>query len=274
MTERIQIDVKEALRHKVPNIAKRIPRFAINLLARIIHQDEINDILDRLGHLDGVPFMQALVKEFDLTLQIIGEENLPPVDGRYIFAANHPLGALDGISLSALLGERYNNNIRYLVNDILMYLPNFHSIFIPINKYGKQGKEATCKIEDAFASDLQMLTFPSGFCSRKINGTVQDLPWKKSFIQKAVKHQRDIVPIYFEGENSNFFYRFANIRVCLGIKMNYEMLYLPDEMFKKKHHTFRIFIGKPIPWETFDKTKTPKEWALWMQEKMYDLSKK
>lgn len=273
MTETQLIDVKEVLHQKAPNFAKKIPGFVVNYLSRLIHQDEVNDIFSRISHLDGVAFMQALIKEFDLTLEISGEEHLPE-NGRFIFAANHPLGALDGVSLAAILGEKYNSNIRYLVNDILFYIPNLRSIFIPINKYGAQGKEGMQKIEDAFTSNHQILTFPSGFCSRKKKGIVQDLCWKKSFIQKAVKHQRSIVPIHFGGQNSNFFYRMANIRVFLGFKMNYEMLYLPGEMFKKKHHTFCIHIGEPIPWETFDKTKTPKEWAKWVQKKVYDLSQK
>ena len=268
------IDVKEVLHQKAPNFAKKIPGFVVNYLSRLIHQDEVNDIFSRIGNLDGVAFMQALIKEFDLTLEIIGEEHLPEKNGRFIFAANHPLGALDGISLAAILGERYDSNIRYLVNDILFFIPNLRSIFIPINKYGAQGKEGMLKIEEAFTSNHQILTFPSGFCSRKKKGIVQDLNWKKSFIQKAIKHQRDIVPIHFGGQNSNFFYRMANIRVFLGFKMNFEMLYLSDEMFRKKHHTFRIHIGKPIPWETFDKSKTPKEWARWVQKKVYDLSQK
>lgn len=268
------IDVKEVLKQKAPAIATKIPAFAINYLIRTVHQDDINDIIRRLGHLDGVAFMQALVKEFDVTLHIIGEENLPPSGGRYIFAANHPLGALDGVSLAAFLGEKYQEKIRYLVNDILLYIPNLQSIFIPINKHGTQGKDAARKIEEAFTSDNQILTFPSGFCSRKIKGAVMDLPWKKSFIQKAIEHQRDIVPIHFGGRNSNFFYRLANIRTRLGLKMNYEMLYLPDESFKNKHQTFTVHIGKPIPWETFDKTKTHKEWALWIQKKVYDMSQK
>lgn len=268
------IDVKEVLQQKAPNFAKKIPGFVVNYLSRIIHQDEINDIFSRASHLDGVAFMQALIKEFDLTLEITGEELLPEKNERSIFVANHPLGALDGISLAAILGERYDSNIRYLVNDILFHIPNLRSIFIPINKYGAQGKEGSLQIEKAFASNHQILTFPAGFCSRKRKGIVQDLNWKKSFIQKAIKHQRNIVPIHFSGQNSTFFYRMANIRERLGFKMNFEMLYLPDEMFKKKHHTFRIHIGKPIPWKTFDKTQTPKEWAKWVQKKVYDLSQK
>jgi hypothetical protein len=50
------------------------------------------------------------------------------------------------------------------------------------------------------------------------------------------------------------------------------MLYLPAEMFKNKKQTFGIFIGKPIPWLTFDKNKKPDEWANWVRNIVYSLS--
>ena len=136
-----------------------------------------------------------------------------------------------------------------------------------------QGKKNAELIEKAYASDNQIITFPAGLCSRKQNGKIQDTEWKKSFIQKAVHYQRDVVPVFFEGRNSDFFYRFANLRKTLGIKMNYEMIYLPDEMFKSKHKTYRIHFGKPVPWQTFDNSRKPAEWATWMKEVVYDLKK-
>jgi putative hemolysin len=273
MAELQRIDVEQILSGKSPRLARKIPAFLINYLCRIIHQDDINAILARHRHLQGVAFMQALVREFGVTLQLHGEENLPS-GGRYIFASNHPLGGLDGICLAAILGERYDSKIRYLVNDLLMFIPNLQSIFVPINKHGAQGKEAALKIEEIFRSDNQILTFPAGLCSRKTKGRIYDLEWKKSFIQKAAAHRRDVVPVYFEGHNSAFFYRLANIRKRLCIKMNIEMLYLPDEMFRNKNQTFRIYFGTPVPWQTFDKTMKWDEWAGWVKEKVYLLKEK
>ena len=180
---------------------------------------------------------------------------------------------LDGICLSAIIGGRFDGKIRYLVNDLLLYLSNLRSIFVPINKHGAQGKKNAELIEKAYASDNQIITFPAGLCSRKQNGKIQDTEWKKSFIQKAVEYRRDIVPVFFEGRNSNFFYRLANMRKALGIKMNYEMIYLPDEMFKSKHKTYSIHFGKPIPWQTFDSSRKPAEWAEWVKEIVYNLKK-
>lgn len=267
-----QIDVKQVLQQKAPSVAGKIPDFIVNYLIRTIHQDELNDILTRYHDKDGVAFMQELIGYFDLTLELVNEENIP-AQGRYIFASNHPLGGLDGICLSAVIGERYDGKIRYLVNDLLLYLSNLRSIFVPINKHGVQGKSNARLIDEAYASDNQIVTFPAGLCSRQIDGKIQDPEWKKSFIQKAVEHQRDIVPVYFEARNSNFFYRLANLRKMLGIKMNYEMLYLPDEMFRCKHKTFRIHFGKPIPWQTFETGKKPAEWAEWVRTLVYNLRK-
>lgn len=267
-----QIDVKQVLQQKAPSIAGKIPAFLVNYLVRTIHQEELNDILTRYHDKEGVAFMQELIGYFDLTLQLVNEENIPS-EGRYIFASNHPLGGLDGICLSAVIGARYEGKIRYLVNDLLLYLSNLKSIFVPVNKHGAQGKENARLIEDAYASDNQIVTFPAGLCSRKRSGTIRDMEWKKSFIQKAVQYRRDIVPVYFEGRNSDFFYRLANLRKRLGIKMNYEMIYLPDEMFRCKHSTFRIHFGKPVPWQTFDNSRKPAEWAEWMKDIVYNLKK-
>lgn len=268
-----QIDIKQVLQQKAPQAAGKIPGFIVDYLIRTVHQDELNDILTRFHDKDGVAFMQELIGYFDLNLELVNEELIPADGGRYIFASNHPLGGLDGICLSAVVGGRFDGKIRYLVNDLLLYLSNLRSIFVPINKHGSQGKQNAQLIDDAYASDNQIITFPAGLCSRKQKGKIQDSEWKKSFIQKAVEHRRDVVPVYFEGRNSNFFYGLTNLRKALGIKMNYEMIYLPDEMFRSKHKTFRIYFGTPIPWQTFDSSKKPAQWAEWVRGIVYNLKK-
>lgn len=266
------IDVRQVLREKAPGLYKKLPGFVINYLIRIIHQDELNYILTHYHDKDGVDFMVELINYFNLKLNIHDEDNIPQT-GRYIFVSNHPLGGLDGICLSAILGKHYNGNVRYLVNDILLFIPNLRSIFIPINKHGKQAKQTAILTDEAYSSDNQIITFPAGLCSRKIKGKITDLAWQKSFVQKAVEYQRDVVPIYFEGRNSNFFYNLANLRSGIGLKVNLEMLYLSDEVFKSKHSTYGIYFGKPIPWQTFDKSKKPAEWAKWVRDISYALKK-
>ena len=265
-----RIDIEQVLREKSPSLSRKIPGFLIKYLVRTIHQEELNYILETFHQYEGVEFMNKLVEYFHLDLELVNPEYMPE-EGRYIFVSNHPLGGLDGICLSAVLGNRYNGRIRYLVNDLLLYINNLKTIFVPINKYGAQGRKNVSLIEEAFASENQIITFPAGLCSRRINGVITDFEWKKSFVQKAVTYQRDVVPIYFEGRNSEFFYRLTNIRKKIGIKKNIELIYLPDEMFRCKQKTFRIYFGKPIPWQTFDAGRKPAEWADWVKQIVYRL---
>ena len=268
----MRIDVRQVLYSKMKNKADKIPDFIVNYLIRIIHQDEINHILDLYHGLDGVDFMEALVEYFNVVLNVRNTENLPSDDKKYIFASNHPLGGFDGICLSFILGKHYDGKVRCLVNDLLLAIPNLQSIFVPVNKHGSQSKDAALKTEEAFLSDNHIITFPAGLCSRKHKGLIRDLDWKKSFIQKALQYERDVIPIHFEGRNSNFFYRLANIRKFFNIKMNLEMLYLPDELFSQKNKTFDIQIGKPIPWQTFDSSKKTLEWAAYVKNEVYKLA--
>jgi putative hemolysin len=268
-----RINVDAILKDKAPKYYPKIPRFLINYLKRTLHQDDINGILSRNQDLEGVDFMRALVeKEFNLKLQVRGEDNIP-ASGRFTFASNHPLGGMDGICLSAFLGEKYYGKIKYLVNDVLYYIDPLKPIFVPINKYGAQARDSAKTINEVYASDDQVITFPAGLCSRKIKGKIIDLEWMKNFIIKTVDYQRDVIPVHFDGRNSNFFYNFANLRKASGFKFNIELIYLPDEMFKNRRQTFTITFGKPIPWQTFDKSKTPPEWAQYVKEVVYTLKR-
>ncbi len=269
------IDIDHILKGKMGSKAKFVPKFARNWLKRIIHQDEVNAFLWDSRDKTGVEWLEATLRYLDVTLEIEGKENLPAKDdGRlYTFVSNHPLGGADGVALGAIIGKQYDGRFRYLVNDLLMNLPGLAPLCIPINKTGHQSRNFPAMVEAGFKSDHHMLMFPAGLCSRKINGEIHDLDWKKTFITKSVETQRDVVPIHFSGENSNRFYRIANICKRLGIKFNIAMLFLVDEMYKNVHKTFRVTIGKPIPWQTFDKSKSATQWALHVEDIVYQLGK-
>ncbi len=269
-----KLDIDSVLKSKTKKHYNKIPKFAINYLKRTIRQDDLNDIIERNIDLEGVDFMKALVEnEFNIKLKIIDEENIPD-SGRFVFVANHPLGGLDGICLSKILGEKYDGKIKYLVNDVLLNIKNLESIFVPINKYGAQAKKSAKAINNAYESNNQVITFPAGLCSRKIKGKIVDLEWMKSFVSKAIEYKRDIIPVHFDAKNSNFFYNFANTRKSLGMKFNVELIYLPGEMFKVEGQTFKVTFGKPINYQSLDKSKTHAQWAQHIKKIVYSLPTK
>ena len=266
----ISIDVERILKQKAGKKYKYIPGFLVSYLKRIVHQDELNVFLQSSKDKVGVEFLEACLDFLDVKVEVKGMENLPEGD-RYTFVSNHPLGGQDGIAIGYVLGKKYDGNVRYLVNDLLMNLHGLAPLCIPVNKTGSQSRDFPRMVEAGFKSENHMIMFPAGLCSRRQNGVIKDLEWKKAFIVKSVETQRDVVPLHFEGRNSDFFYNLANACKFWGIKVNIAMLYLADEMFKNRHKTFTLTIGKPIPWQTFDKSKTPSEWAQYVKDVVYKL---
>jgi putative hemolysin len=263
------LDVEKVLKAKNPSLARYIPGFMINYLKRVVHQDELNDFLRLYGHLENAELIGEGLRYLNIRYNVHGKENIPS-EGRYIFVSNHPLGGLDGLVFIFEL-SKYYPSIKFPVNDILTSIKSLNGIFLPVNKHGSQDRDAARRIEEAYASDCQILYFPAGLCSRKKKGKICDLTWHKSFITKAIQHKRDIVPAFFSGRNSDFFYNLSNLRNLAGIKANIEMLYLADEMFGQKEKIIDLVFGSKIPWQTFDRSKNPADWAAWVKEKSYEL---
>ena len=267
----MRLNVEQILKEKAPTT--KFPKFVVNYLKKIIHQDELNTFFKSVPGEKNLEFIEsALTDHLQAGADFEGVDNLPFKEGRYIFVSNHPLGGLDGVTLGLMLGRKYDGKVKIFANDILMFLEPLKEMFLPVNKVGagSNSRDNAKIVDDFFKSDYHLITFPAGTCSRKIGGKIQDLPWKKSFVTKAVQYKRDIVPIYFEARNSNFFYNLSRIRTLLGLP-NIEMLYLVNEMYKQRGKRFKVKIGKPIPHQTFDSSKTPAEWAAAVREKVYEM---
>lgn len=242
-----EIDVEKVLESKAPGLAHKLPRFLINYLKRIVHQDDLNNIIPNYFHLPPCEFIRGALGYMGVAYHATGLEKIDP-EGRYIFASNHPFGGMDGLMLSELISGHLGD-VRFIGNDILMVVEPIRPLIIPVNKHGRQSRESAETFNAAFNSDIPLLTFPAGLCSRRIKGKITDLEWKSNFVKKSIASERDIVPVHCEGRLSNFFYNLSNTRKRLGVKANLEMLYLVDEMFKQAGNNFNIRFGKPISYK-------------------------
>lgn len=261
------IDVEKVLKEKAFKLYKWLPRFAINWLKKKLHEDDINDAMEHLKDDEGLEFNRKGLEKLGAKVESVNSE-LIPRKGSIIIAANHPLGGLDGMALIKSVGE-VRPDVRFFVNDILKNLKNYGEIFVAVNKVGASSTKSLRTMEEVFMTECAVLFFPSGLVSRKQNGLVRDLTWKKSFVTQAIDHKRMIQPVFIEGENSSFFYNFANFRKKIGIKANIEMLFLPDEMFKAKKATIRIHYSKPFDTNILDGRKTHKQWSDLIYQYIY-----
>lgn len=262
------VDLERVIGGKSPRLLRLIPGFILRYLKRVIHQDRINDNLQKLRDYQGLEFIDEVLREFGVKIVVEGLSNVPR-EGRGLVIANHPLGGLDGMALMQVVGS-VRKDIVFPVNDLLMHIPNVRGLFIPINKHGSNA--ANVKVfDETFASDKLVLYFPAGLCSRKQKGRILDLEWKKGIVTRARRYHRDIIPVHISGRNSNFFYNLANFRTTVGLKTNIEMLYLVDEMVKQKDKEIRITFGKPIPYAVFGRSHKDSEWADLLRDHTYRL---
>ncbi|MDR2684769.1 MAG: 1-acyl-sn-glycerol-3-phosphate acyltransferase [Prevotellaceae bacterium] len=264
------IDVEKII-HSKSNI--RVPKFLIELLKKTIHQSEINSLIEKNKGKNGTEFMSAILNDFNIEIEVLGIENIPKKE-RLIFTSNHSLGALEAMALGTTLSNIFEGKINFVTNDLLTFIeplkPIFTSVAVGANQ---QNKTLAENLEKTFMSDNQIIMFPSGVVSRRIKGKIQDPEWKKMFVQKARRFKRNIIPVFCSGNNSNFFLNLSNFRKFLGIKTNIELLFLPNEMFKKRNTKIAIAIGDPISYKTFTNTKSDWEWAREVREKVYQLKK-
>lgn len=269
------IDIGRIIRERT---GKNIPRFLVRLMERFIHQDFINRFLAQ-GY-DGIEFCRKCLEYLDVKIDVKGLENIDAAimdnghserKPRLTFASNHPLGGIDGVALLGIIGERTGKTARLLVNDFLMNIKPIASLSVPVNKTGGQSRDLPSQVKAIYESNDDILVFPAGKCSRKINGHIQDTAWSKSFVSQSVATDRLIVPVRFFGENSKRFYRVESVRERLGIKFNIGMMLLPDELYRARHKRFKVEFGKPISVSDMDGALSPRQLAARIRDIVYQL---
>lgn len=263
------IDIEKIIASKNPRLLKWMPRFIVRYLKRILHEEEVNQGIEDNKDNYGYDFCVNIIERFQIKVAVEGLENIPKTGGA-IFACNHPLGGFDAL---AIVQEAHlvRPDIKFVVNDILLNINSLKGMFVGVNKHGTNTKESLEDLNKLFESDQAVFVFPAGLVSRKKKGKVEDLEWKKTFITRSKKFERNVIPVYIDGKLSNWFYGLANFRKFIGIKANIEMLYLVDELFKQRNKTITIKFGKPIAHSTFDKSKADPEWAEWVKSKVYEM---
>jgi len=264
------VDIHRLIKASDSSLLKRLPYFIVCLIKLIINEKEINRIFSLYEEYEGNEFLQKLIEEFNITIDIEDIENLPE-NGRCFFVANHPFGFLDGLLLTVMVGNKYGE-FRAIGNEVFNLIPQLKPIIANVNVFGRNPQKYLTELESLFASDLPITHFPAGLVSRVRKGRIEDGDWKKSFIKKSIEHKRNIVPVFFYGRNSRLFYFIFIIRKILRINTNLELILLPHEIFNKRNKTLRMKIGTPVSYKVFDKTRSYSEWAQFMKYKVYALN--
>lgn len=267
----IRLDVAEVVKSKLGDRAHFIPSFLLRPLATLICQDKLNDLLAKNFPRRGADFCEGVLDTLSVRLNVHGAEKLP-ADKRIIVVSNHPLGGLDGMSMIAWFSKHYESNVRFVVNDLLMAVEPLRECFVPVNKTGRQNRDYLAAIDGVMAADEPVVVYPAGLCSRLAdNGEIADLRWQKMVVNKAIEYKRDIVPVYFDGRNSQLFYKVARWRRRLGLRFNFEMILLPREIFNSAGKVFTLTVGETVRWQSLRGGTSAQATADALRESVYAL---
>lgn len=242
------VDVEKTLSLKYPDIVhypQMLRRFVVYSLKKILHQEEINDFLTHADAYKGFDFIEAVLEYFNFSYTVSNKDKANiPSSGRVIIIANHPLGALDALSLIALVKE-VRSDIKVIANDVLMQIEPLQNLLIPVDTLGQStAKESLKKIYEALSKDEALIVFPSGEVSRAHPTGIKDAKWKKGFLKFAQKSHSPILPVFIDAKNSPTFYTLSLISKKIATFL------LASEMFKKRSKVIHFKVGEMIAYKT------------------------
>ena len=258
------------------DIRKMVPFFdgkkrLVNFLLKFLSVDKVNWIHDHNCDTPGVPFTAGLLNDLNIKLRIDNEErldNLP--EGSFITVSNHPLGALDGIALIKIVGER-RPKFKVMVNMVLNYISAMRPNFIAVDALASSDpKKKAVSMQGIKAAMMQVRSgepmgfFPAGAVS-KLNRSlhIEDREWQPTIIRLIKQMKVPVVPIYFHTRNSWWF-------TFLGmVSWQLRTLRLPAEVFRKKNATMHISIGETISVEEIEKFDDLKLLGEYLKQKTF-----
>lgn len=267
-----KINLQEILIEKAPSLFKKYPAFVSVLLLFFLEKlfkiKQINEFIEKNGHLKGIDFINALFDELNFTYNISEKSKYRiPAEGKAIVVSNHPLGGLDGLALVKAIYE-IRHDVKIVANDVLSHIDNLKEFFLPFDLFNPIGqKENIRRIEQALANDEIVIFFPAGEVSRFSISGIKDGKWKKGALRFAKIANAPILPAFIKARNSILFYLLSLIWRPIG------MYLLPRELFKQRNKTITIKFGDLIPEKNLEKAINQKMQLSLLRKHTYRIGK-
>lgn len=266
-----EISLEKLLKSKNPQIFEKYPKFLINsliaIVSKILHLKEINKFISESKDLYDLDYTRAVFKMLNFRYNFNESElNKIPKTGKLIIVSNHPLGALDGLSIVEMV-RKVRPDAKIVVNDLLSNLKNLDGIFLPVDLFNaKSQRENLIRISQMMKEEKCVIFFPAGKVSRLINGRIIDPKWNKGAVTIARKFRSPIFPINIDGRNTYLFY------LLIKIKDIFATFLLPREMFKRKNYQLNYKFGNLVNPEVFDFIESDKELSELLKKYVYSIN--
>ncbi|MEH0158300.1 1-acyl-sn-glycerol-3-phosphate acyltransferase [Limibacter armeniacum] len=248
-----------------------VPRFIAQLVMKLLGVNRINRMYQEVAHLglDGVGLIDEALNMQNLEVHIKGENNVPEY-GPFIMISNHPFGFWDGLILLNRI-----NKIRpgFMVtgNFLLKLVKHFEPYIIEVNPFDRKGPKrmgAGTKVLQALEKGLPVGLFPAGEVATTYDGLntpARDKEWGISSIKLIQQAGVPIVPVFFEGQNSQLFHLLGKLHPAFRTMM------IPGEFVRKKNGSIRFHIGEPITADTIQQYDDLKKLRDYLRKRTEEL---
>ncbi len=256
----------------VPALSKH-PRL-VNALVKFFALDKVNALHAHNCHTPGPAFVRGLLHDLDITVEVENAavyRSLP--QGAFVTVSNHHFGALDGIILIDLIASK-RPGYKVMVNMFLDYITAMRPNFIAVDAHATDDPKKKAVSVQGIKEAIRLVRegepvgfFPAGAVG-KVNwrGRLQDRQWQPSIIRLVQQMKVPVVPVFFHGSQS-WWFNFLGV-VCWQART----LRHPAEVFRKKHHTFKVTFGAPIPVEEQQRHMgSLDEFGAFLRERTYSL---
>ncbi len=230
-------DLRRILSERNPRLLNRLPPGVLALARSLTHEHLVNAVLTARSGLEAAEFCEYVLRRLEITLKLENSRYLEDAE-RPVICANHPSGGLEGVALIAAI-LRIRGSCRVPANDLLATVEPLGPLIVGVNR-ARPSVADMRELSAAYQGNEPMLIFPAGVTARVYGGVLREYPWETSFVTRARRADRDIVPVWVSGRNSRHFYLIHRIRRVLGIGFNLEMGLLVDELLRRRGDTLTL----------------------------------
>ncbi len=218
-------------------------------------------------------FWHDAIEKLQLRIQINPISPYIPKKGRLIIVANHAFGVADGVTMCSIV-TNVRQDYKLITHKVLRQADAVKEKIIPIdfalNRQAlMQNIESRKEAENYLNVDGVILIFPAGSISTKpkLKKSVKaiDSEWKQFTSKLAIKTKSPVLPMFFEGQNSELFH----IANKMGQTFRYSLMMY--ELKRKIGKTIKVHIGDIIPYKNLKDIGDLKEITKYLRKKTYAL---